>query len=165
MRNALITRFGPTPVLPDEVAIKSYIDGKAFWDTILIKSVDETIQSDSTFSNDSELLAALLGSSTYIGQVIQLIDSNATPDFKWTFVYSGTTIDEGFSDDINGVTVISFGSTAGNVGSVWPVWRYTKFLIKTNSAGTLNYQWAQNTSDASDTTVLAGSTLLVKKVA
>jgi len=164
-KRSLTTRFGPEPQLANELATKNYVDTTgAFWPLVVIKSADEVINSDDTLSNDSELLLAMDATSTYLGQVIILADSAATPDLKFTIVYSGTTIDAGKSDDINGNTASALGTTSTVISGAWPLWHYTKFFIKTNSAGTMNFQWAQNTSDAAATTMMAGATLMAKKV-
>jgi len=159
-----VTRFGPSPTLDDEVATKAYVDANSFWNLQVIKSADESITSDSTLNNDSELLMALDATSTYFGKVLMLMDSDPTPDIKFTIAYSGTTIDAGKSDDINGNTATALGAETTINSGAWPFWHYTKFFIKTNSAGTMNVQWAQATSDAAATIMMAGSTLRMRKV-
>ena len=113
------------------------------------------------------MLFSVAANTNYIIFGVIYLTSNATADFKFAFsVPTGTTGDQGASG--LSTTVTQATSTIGNVVPVavsntnrLAVWVYASILVG-STAGTLNFQWAQNTSDVGNTVVLAGSSLLVQ---
>lgn len=138
------------------------------------KTVDETIIASATLQNDDVLLVAVAASATYEFRLRAVINSGTTPDFKmgWTFP-SGLTMTY---DLLEGETL----GTAANViqgpyiqtdvppisttGSDQP-WIAEGLVIVDSTAGNLQWQWAQNTSTASNTIVRAGSYLRLRRLA
>lgn len=154
---------------------------------IVIKQTDETIQSDNTMSDDSELTVALDAGETYFIDCLFVGASGATPDLKHSWVYTGTITSVGLSESVaemktpaDAGTSDGYGRTA-HVGAgtvlTTPTVRtrvgsntanttggdHIRGVVVTNTSGNLKLQWAQNTSTASDTTVFAGSYMLVAK--
>lgn len=137
------------------------------------KTADETIISSAALQNDDVLLASVEANATYEFRLRVVINSGTTPDFKmgWTFP-TGLTM---AYDLLEGETL----GTAANVvqgpyiqtdvppvstsGSDQP-WIAEGLVIVSSTAGTLQWQWAQNTSTASNTIVRAGSYLRLTRV-
>lgn len=153
---------------------------------VKIKQSDEARQSTTTMTDDSELTVALAAGSTYFFDCMVVIDSGATPDTKLSWVYTGTITSVGFSEGIaacslpNAATADDGRSRAYDVGTggllTTPTVRlgvagsntansiggwHLRGVIVTNSSGNLKLQWAQNTSDPSNTTVHAGSYIAI----
>lgn len=134
------------------------------------KSADQTIISNATLQNDTELAVAVAASTTYDFKLILLYNSGVTPDLKfgWTFPASTTMrySMQGYSAGVvqsfrlieTDVNVLD-----GNASSLSCVCEGTVFVGAT--AGTLQLQWAQNTLTASNSSVLLGSSLRLWKVA
>ena len=133
------------------------------------KAADEIVNNSSTFQNDDDLFLSLEANAVYEGHLHLLYNSGSTPDLKYQFTKpSGCTlVDWSFIGyNTGGTLVYGFGgeaiSIAGNgsklVADAWG-------LITTTSAGVLQMQWAQNTTNASDSTLMAGSYLLCQRLA
>ena len=136
----------------------------------IVKQTTETIQSSETLQDDDELVFAGIASKTYYIVMAMIINSGTTPDFKFAFsVPTGATIIRADTDNTilfrqtigydfaTDSTVAKFLQTGGNVGQ----WGWTFMVEMDTTAGDIQYQWAQNTSTASDTSVLRGATMMV----
>lgn len=149
--------------------------GGGAW-SIITKDSDEARASTTTFADDGALVVALAASSRYIIEIrAWFLTANATMDYKYGIVYSGTTnsvynkrvhaaagaitgTDNEFTNAAVGLTAPNVTATTSGVGYV-----NLDVLIHTNTAGTFAFQWAQVTSNGSDLTCLAGSYLQYKK--
>jgi len=131
----------------------------------VVKSVDETIQSDDTLSDDSELLFTPTINKTYGIKLVIFLESNSTADFS-----HAVTIPTGASclfafgqlsgvSDGNATDWTSATSVAMATGNKFLV--FIGKLIMSSTAGNWNFQWAQTTSTAINTTVQQGSHLVV----
>lgn len=146
--------------------------GGGAW-ALVKKTADETRNSTTTLADDSVLTLALSASSLYRVRFFVMVNTaNERMDFKWAFNYTGTlgnvyrrlvlqragrgapigTDNElvGTDSGLIGSNVLS--DTTFGVGLI-----ECEYFINTTTAGTLSFQWAQNTSDAGNCTVLAGS--------
>ncbi len=130
----------------------------------VVKSADETVTSSEVLQDDDELKFTPNVSKNY-GYILNLlINSGTTPDFKGAFsLPTDATMDQQSNDfqkiaqDQDDATVALVNSGTGNAGS----YQLTGRLIMDTTAGDVNFQWAQNVSNAGDTKVLKGSYLLV----
>ncbi len=136
----------------------------------IVKTIDETIQSDSTLSDDSVLKFTPTINKVYIMQFFFFHKSGSTPDIKLGFsIPTGSTIRwtgggsviEWRSGSIAGFTIdaetpVALSSTGADSSNAW----YLK-LVMGSTAGDCALQWAQNLSTATDTTVQKGSMLIV----
>jgi len=136
----------------------------------IVKSVDETIQSSSTLHDDDELFFNGQIDKTYWILMAMILDSGSTPDFKFAFsAPAGATVTRadantqilfrnttGYNFTVD-ATSSTFLQTAGGVGQ----WGWTFMCEMGGTAGDVNYQWSQNVSTASDTTVKRGATMVV----
>lgn len=128
------------------------------------KTTIETISSDNTLNNDAALLVTLAATTPYRVRGTVWFDTSAAADFKYRFNYTtgtittfrarishivpGTTADVPLIETAfptTTVSVVGAGTTGG--------WIEFDMYILTNASGTLIFQWSQNTSDASNTSV------------
>jgi len=135
--------------------------------TVVKKSANTTKNSDTTYAADPHLQFAMLANTNYAITVVVNFYSTSIPDIKIriagpaspTLYYakhrrSAATI----TTDTAGVdtaysTSLPITSTASGYGII----EYTILVQNGANAGTFAVEWAQNTSDAGDTIVLAGS--------
>lgn len=139
-----------------------------------IKAADESTNTDTVLSDDSELLVELQATRTYTFRIVVFFDTVAAADFKYDVHYTGTvgSFRAAFRDVAAGATAFSnigVWTAIDTVQSVTGAGTTGGFVeidgvIKTTTAGTLSFRWAQDTSDASNTTVLEGSRLYVEEV-
>ena len=132
----------------------------------VVKSVDETVTSSTTLQDDDELLFPVKANKNYAGWVKGFIVSDPDPDFKFAFsIPSGTTnkrsnaalstVSAGAAADIDAVGTLITGNSNEKSFVVY------FYVLVGATAGNVVFQWAQNTSDAANTTVKAGSSLMV----
>lgn len=139
------------------------------WITI-VKTADESTNTDTTVSADSELTFTLAANTKYTVHGKVWFTTPAAADFKYRFrTISATTIwlihkyiaplataeTESAIDIATPTTQISVTS-AGAVTDPGFV-EFEARIEQGGSAGTFYFDWAQNTSNASNTTVKAGS--------
>lgn len=138
----------------------------------ILKTTQETRNADgAVMTADTDLVMALLASTWYRFHVICQFNTQAASDFKCDMNYTGTTttyrehalyVVPGSTAVVSTTPHTTIGTdtaiTGINAGEGW-VQLYG--AIATNSAGTLQFRWAQNTSDASNTIVRNGSSLTV----
>lgn len=144
-------------------------NGERVWQTVM-KPADETIQSDTALGADAALVFAMLANTKYAVRARILFTTGATGDFKYRHsgpasptsvlikrehiigagtAYAGIALD----------TVYSAGdiAIAGVAGSGWV--SFDGIITNGANAGSFEFQWAQNASEAVNTTVHAGSYL------
>jgi len=145
---------------------------------LAIKSSAQIVNNSNTFVNDAELTLAVAANSSYAITLALLFVSNATPDIKWTLTFpSGAICSWGAirlvssvaaltgDADFGGYSSATSGSSSVSAGGT----ALTQLALTMGSlttgatAGSLTLQWAQNTQNASDTTVAAGSYLLLQR--
>ena len=150
----------------------------------IAKTADETINSSTTLQNDDHLVLPVVANAVYTF-ALDLYMTEATDfvgDFKMSFTCpTGATFDmhgEGAHvTDLSGGTssngewigklatasagaTLSFGVGTGLTGV-----RVYGRLVMSSTAGNFQMQWAQNASDASGTTLKAGSFMTMTRVA
>lgn len=130
----------------------------------VVKKADETVDTSTTFQDDDELVVALSANKTYYG-VLRIFFTSATDaDFKYKFtIPSGATaIGNGTAIQPTGsgtMVELATGHALGSIVNENIVG--INFRVVVGTAGNLQLQWAQNTSQASNTTVLEGSALIM----
>lgn len=138
------------------------------------KTSDETIISNASLQNDDVLFLAVAASAVYEFRLRAIINSGTTPDFKmgWTFPAGLTMTYDLFEGEslgavanvIQGPYIQTDVPPVSTTGSDQP-WIAEGLVIVSSTAGTLQWQWAQNTLTASNTIVRAGSYLRLRRVA
>jgi hypothetical protein len=145
------------------------------WDTIR-KTADQSKTSDTTLAADTHLVAALAASTTYTFRLTVWLSTDATPDAKYDLNYTGSVTsvflyvaNTGYSGaissaDLNSQTRTSLLPSYSLVGSTGTLTIFLEGVITTDTSGTLEFRWAQNTSSATATTVRKGSYLEVMQI-
>jgi len=128
---------------------------------VVVKTADQQVTSSITIIDDDDLFLTLSPSKRYSGFVLMRYNSGSTPDIDYTFkAITGTTYAQFGTEAFQGTAAFGAESTQATDGTD----RYSivKFIVKTGAGGgVLQFQWAQNVSDAGATKVLEGSTLVV----
>jgi hypothetical protein len=147
---------------------------------LIIKASDQVYQSDTTFRNDTELTISLQANSMYVVEFVLAGVGQAvsTGDLKtvWSApsgatgikVCHGPAVSSTSRTDTTMTSASTPFSTAAGYGtaSTTSAVAIREFgQVTTTNAGTLTLQHAQNVSNANDTGILAGSILVVTKVA
>lgn len=146
--------------------------GAATWTTIK-KVTTESRNTTTVLADDSTLVLALAAATTYRIKLYVVYEiANITMDYKWGFLYTGTSslivqMVRFIQAGVAGATSaehqrIQNTFTVGEpfLSSVAGVGYFNAdVIITTVNAGTFSYQWAQNTSNASNASVLLGSYL------
>ena len=144
--------------------------------TLISKTANETISSTTVLHNDNTLFVPMLANQTYRFRLTAYFDTVAAADFKFrhagpaapvsvrifrftilpaAIAFSNIAIDTAYSD----ADVVCL-SASGNGGYVV----LDADIVNGPNAGNFNFQWAQNTSNAGNTTVLKGSNVDWRKV-
>lgn len=141
--------------------------------TIARKSADETVNASTTMQNDDALLFAVGTNETWMATLFLTYDSGTTPDIKVTWAlpagatgrHASNVVNVGNVDDyVTGDATGTLSMAGGGAG----VKRSALINIQIRTGGTsgnVQLQWAQNTSDASDTKVRQESCIVAWKVA
>ena len=130
----------------------------------VIKSADETVNNSAALQNDNHLTFAVDANDEWTFRFVVQAQSGVTPGLQFAVTApSGATCDISFIDAEGAVTSsnvacgVSSGLLAGN--GVTDVYEITGSVRNGATAGNVTLQWAQQTADASNTTVYAGSYL------
>lgn len=144
-----------------------YQNGVPVWRTV-VKATTETVQSNTTLFTDAELKFPMLANTKYTFRLRVIFETGATGDFKFrhtgpaspTLVritrahiigagsaYAGITTDSAYS--------ASDVAVAGAAGVGWV--EFDGIIHNGANAGDFAFRWAQNASQAVDTSVYAGS--------
>ena len=160
--------------LAEQIAyIAANVGGGGAWDAVIVKEADESVSSTTTLQDDDELSIAVAANEVWQGEAVVFINSAATPDFKFTIAgptgavgYFGTETAHAFSTTSELVAGGALGAAATITSSFWPIIVIIRWGVHNGAnAGNIRLQWAQNTSDAAATTVLAGSSITGRKEA
>ena len=139
-----------------------------------VKLETETRNSTATVADDAELSIAVEASKLYLMRGFIVFSTATVPDFKFEIdgpasptsvtVHGhynpvGSPTDTSFLDNAFNTSYSVLGSSTGE-----GVIHFDVRLDNGSNAGEVTLQWAQNTSDAGDTSVLAGSYIEVMTV-
>jgi hypothetical protein len=139
---------------------------------LAVKTVDETVTSSTVLQNDDHLFFSIGSSETWFVRAgLWMVDPSAAADVKFAFVLpaSGTIlmssiiVDSSSSLNLRHITTsggtMSFdGIAAGYFGT------FEGMVATGGTAGTVQMQWAQNTSNGTGTTLKKGSFLMGAKM-
>lgn len=156
------------------LTVETKIDEGAW--TVVTKQTDEARSSTATLADDAELKFAMEANTKYLVRGRIFFDTAATPDLKFGFngptsptrvrvetrsVVPGATaygtIAVASVYETSGIAVAGSGTTGGFIA-------FEAIIENGSTAGDFVFTWAQNTSNASSTTVLRGSYLEHRKV-
>lgn len=133
------------------------------------KDSNQVRTSTTTLANDSMLTVTLETGNYYRVRFYVLLETaNATMDYKFALNFTGTSslfytkvkyiAAGGSSETIQAQNTI-IGSTSVTAATSGIAYVELDCLVNVTATGTLSFQWAQDTSDAGDLTVLQGSYL------
>jgi hypothetical protein len=146
----------------------------------IVKSADETVTSSTTLQNDDELVFALAASAVYkIDGAISVAGATAG-DIKTAFTvptsatgnveFIGATVAASGSDNWSrALNIVDFVTPDFGTFGTLGVATFQPVLIKgaiftAGSSGNLTFQWAQNASSGTATTVGKGSWITVTRI-
>lgn len=148
--------------------------------TEVIKTADETRSSNATIAADTDLIVAL-GAGTYLIKIEAIINiANATMDYQFAYLWNGgdgganATLNwarryanAGGGSALNSIGVSSAWNTAIVVATTFFGLGSIEVLacVTVTNAGTFQFGWSQNTSDAGNISVVKGSALRWLKIA
>ncbi len=183
-----LTELAATPASDDEIYIRDVSEavvdeskrititnliaaatGRA---TIVRKTADETVNNSDTLQNDDELLLAVAVNEVWTFFMWFVFNSGTTPDFKFTFtVPTNGSLKTIFGGDVAVTTVTTAiaENTGTDVRDVAGVGADRAYLIwgkyvGGDTAGNIQFQWAQNVANASNTIVRANSFMIAHKL-
>lgn len=145
------------------------------WPILAYKTADETVSSSTTLQDDDDLFFDVGANELWFGMfMLRVSAANETMDIKFAFtVPFGSSISGGMQSYF-AATAVKFvnleteftshqlpsGSAPNEAGINWRFW-----LETSSTPGTVQFQWAQNVSDAGDLTVMKGSYLQALRMA
>jgi hypothetical protein len=144
---------------------------------LAIKTATESVTSSTTLQDDDELTVTVEASTLYRFEMVLLYDGNQSGDLRFAFVAPSGTVQGAVHRLVTGATLaaaseLSMGGgdlttavAAGTLGTGTTTALYAFGIAAIGvTGGSLKLQWAQNTSSASATRVLANSYLLTQRV-
>ena len=152
--------------LSTQQSIKAYVDAVPGGNTFarVVKKVDETRNNSGLFANDAELVVPLNANKIYGFLLVLLFKSALTPDFKYRFPLNGNTgrrIFTALAPDVPAAATTLDASITITTTNAEEYIMSSGHVKTTGVPGDLALQWAQATGDAANTTVQAGSYLIV----
>lgn len=143
-----------------------------------VKTADTSRSSNTTLTNDPDILFSLASNATYQAEAFLWFHGGASGSsdlqFQWTgpagfnFFYllfhaeGGAT---GLTNSVNRYVATSNAFCNTNGGSTENVAQILGTITTGGTAGTLNLQWAQNTSNATATVMRAGTHMTLRRIA
>jgi len=137
------------------------------------KTADQSVTSSTVLVNDTHLSFAIAASEIWAVEVRLYYTSGTTGDIKiaWAVPAGATgrhsalgqnTAISAFDHTYNATltTAIPLGGGASGQGA-----NHYATIVNAGTAGTVQWQWAQNVSDGTATTVLTNSLLIAEKIA
>jgi len=146
-----------------------------FVPVVVFKAADEGPITTTTLQNDNELILPVAAGASYLldGYLIATGNTIGSGDLKIGFtVPSGASFrftSLGYSLTSTATLAQSAARSSGTASNgvdgsaASPVWVRGN-VITTSTAGNLTLQWAENTGNATGTSVLAGSWLMLRRV-
>lgn len=155
----------PAGHYPTSAEFETILDRIEFGATLVRKTSSETVNNTSTLQDDNELAWTVAANATYALELHVGYSTGATPDIKFGWTYpTGLTMQITGTIGYDAATLMAAPATftqtsvlpAGGAASDlhFALWG---LVFAGSASGTLQLQWAQNTANASDTIVRAGS--------
>jgi hypothetical protein len=134
------------------------------------KTANEIVNNLTTLQQDDHFTFAAAANASYVVEMTVIYETSATADLKIQMLGPGGSNIEGhlWADISTGDTTDYFTEAAAltlsdNSGST-NVFTISAIVNTSATAGDVNFFWAQNTGDATDTTFYIGSTMTVRRV-
>lgn len=152
-----------------------FMDGTGAWRkpvTIIVKPSDESVTSSTTLQNDDDFSFSIAANEKVIIHAHLFVSGNSAGDFQWAFNVpslatgwnsglrvidtTASTNNSGAWSAIEDLTDTGFRASGTVTGSTVHV-QIDAIVINGANAGTIQFRWAQVTSNATATVVEAGS--------
>jgi hypothetical protein len=143
-----------------------------------IKSADQTVNNSATLVNDTSLVWAMNANVKYRFAITVVYSSNTTANFKFALaIPSGARLDFGYAGYVVGGTNtalfqgdVNDTATAGTPFAVAGIVGidaslFIHGIVTVVGAGNLQFKWAQNTANVSNTIVRGGSSGTLQQIA
>jgi len=130
---------------------------------IVIKKTATDVTTETTLQDDSELFLPLRANKFYGGFIYFYLLSPVAAGIKFSVKAITGTLKAEFSKGFhtNPQSVLNFGTNATNSTDAGSEMKVVPFNVQMGtSAGTLQFQWCQDTSDAGQTFCLNGSMIV-----
>ena len=131
----------------------------------VVKKVDQTVNSTVTPEDDDELLVALNANKTYGWQLWLFVKSISAGGYRTDFTLPSGASGEMSNQAFNSVTIAdAIDMTTVRTHATDDTVQFLPFVgraITNSTAGNLQFQFAQDSSNGGNTTTLAGSYLVV----
>jgi hypothetical protein len=135
-----------------------------------VRTNDQTLSNNTTLQNDNQLSLAYAGPAVYDIEAVIIYQAGTTADFKTGFTFSNVSamtlvimgLDSALAYQVLTSVGYSSGSTLGVFGGAGigsQRWGLVKGNMTTTGAGTLQFQWAQNSAVVENTLISSGSQL------
>jgi len=155
------------PRIPQDLATKLYVDSQLHPLFQIIKPTDETVNNDISLQPDNDFLFPVEAGFTYYGYHFMFVISPSAADIRdrWTTpsATTGRRLAAAAAGDsarsTTGITATFNHACNGTQQSLFE----TFFLVIVND-GNMQFQWGQQTATVGDTTINAGSALIVYRV-
>ncbi len=137
------------------------------------KTSSESLNNSTTLQNDDHLFVDIPAGQTWIiDGFLRVVTTSNQPDFKFAFtVPTGATMTAGYHVNENATNILAGAlTTSGQSVTVnltsneSSILIYKIMIVNGANAGTFRIQWAQNTSNGTDVTVLSGSFFIASRV-
>lgn len=142
------------------------------------KTVDESVTSSVTLQNDDTFFIAINANEVWTIEAHLFVSGNTSGDIQWAFnVPSGatgwntglriiatatSTNDNGAWSAIEDLTDTGFRASGTVTGTPVHI-QVNAIVINSSNAGNIQFRWAQNTSNATATTIEAGSYMIFSR--
>lgn len=140
-----------------------------------IKTADETVNTSATLQDDNHLSFAVAANETWTFEALLYVTGNTTADLRVaaTWPSGATGILAVHGSRASDALVSAFDATSTSGGAVGQIGvdtgprlvRVVGTVEVSSTAGTVQLQWAQQTSTGADTTVKRGSSLVATRIA
>ena len=138
---------------------------------VIVKPATETVNTNNVLQNDDDFVFTVAANATYAVTGLLVVNSGGTPDFQFQWILPAAATIDGLVDtdlnNIGGASHMGFteaGTTAINGQAADISHTFSATLQVAGTAGTAQLQWAQNTSNASNTSVLIGSWITLRRI-
>ncbi len=137
---------------------------------VVFKSADQAICTDITLTDDCCLQFAVDACSTYSIYHNMAFKTQDTPDFKYSYSVPACTTGRRINGNWAGgpfeVTTTCWTTSMSPtvVGTAAFFIVHTGYITTSTTAGTFAFQWAQNTSSATCTTLVQGDWMMFRKL-
>lgn len=140
-----------------------------------VKTADETVNNSVTLQNDNDLFFSIGANEIWRMDYFLRIDMTATADFKHTWTVPAGAIIRGLPDDINNMGDATAGALTAEVdltttrtktiaATTTQTITGTAIVVNGGTAGTVQYQWAQNALEVANLNVKAGSHIILTRL-